>query len=49
MWPFKKRKAEKSQKERCEHVWTKWKPFGSGTFFQRRTCIECGFTQEKDI
>ena len=34
---------------RCSHEWTKWKPYSSGIYWQRRTCIHCGFTEEKNI
>lgn len=51
MWPFNKKiiTEERLPNQPCNHVWTKWKPYMSGAFFQRRECIECGFIQEKEI
>ncbi len=44
MWPFNK-KEEKVIEDPCIHQWGKWKPMGD--FYQKRTCIKCGFSQEE--
>lgn len=31
------------------HNWTKWESYGSGWFFQRRRCRDCGIIEERRI
>lgn len=46
-YDLKKDKPQEVSNRKCSHKnWNKW---ASGTYYQRRSCVDCGIVEERSI